>query len=167
MERSGAGGADRKSLAEFITDVEALVEAISLRIEVGGQEGETDTGILLLRGLAADPDAALATMLRAYLPADLEERLRGLLAERAHIEACDTEEELKCGAMRASDLRSARLQTGVTQDALARAIGVSKVALNRWEQGKRPIPAGRQEDIRKALAGEANNKSYPEVTKSV
>jgi DNA-binding transcriptional regulator YiaG len=164
MERSGAGGADRKSLAEFITDVEALVEAINLRIELGG---ETDTGNRLLRGLAADPDAALGTMLRAYLPADFEERLRNQLAERAQIEACETEEEVKRGAMKGSDLRSVRLQAGVTQGALARAIGVSKVALNRWEQGKRPIPAGRQEDVRRALVGEAGSKSYPEVTKSV
>jgi DNA-binding transcriptional regulator YiaG len=163
MERSGAGEADRKSLAQFITDVEALVEAINLRIEL---EGETDTENRLLRGLAADPDAALGTMLRAYLPADLEDRLRGQLAERAHIEACDSEEEAKRGAMTASDLRSARLLAGVTQDAVARAMGVSKMAVSKWEQGKCPIPEGRQDDIRNVLTGGGGEISKPEVTKS-
>jgi DNA-binding transcriptional regulator YiaG len=166
MERSGHDlhGTGGRSLAQFIADIDALVETLNLRIEVGEQRGDCEVALRELHALAADPEAAVGTMLRAYLPADLEERLRAHLAEW-HIEACESGEEA-AGVMSASDLRSARLQAGSSQRALARAIGVSKMAISHWERGTKSIPPARILRIREVLEGETGQGSKPQVTKS-
>jgi transcriptional regulator with XRE-family HTH domain len=41
--------------------------------------------------------------------------------------------------MKATDFRKARRKMGLTQAGLARALGVSRAAVSRWESGKRSI----------------------------
>jgi DNA-binding transcriptional regulator YiaG len=155
-----------KALEDFITDMEALIETLKLRIDVGRQRGGLDNTRRDLRGLQADPDSAVGTLLRAYIPADLEDRLRAQLAARAHIDACETDEETAPGWMCGSELRSARRHAGLRQKALADALGVSKMMVSHWEQGTRAIPTARMAEIEAILGASSGEKSKPEVTKS-
>lgn len=42
--------------------------------------------------------------------------------------------------MRGRDLKAARLRLGLTQEALAKALGMSAVQLSRYENGHMPVP---------------------------
>lgn len=48
-------------------------------------------------------------------------------------------------------VREARKARGMTQQELAEALDVTGAAISAWENGKKPIPAGRYQDIANAL----------------
>jgi transcriptional regulator with XRE-family HTH domain len=59
-------------------------------------------------------------------------------------------------------LRSARDQAGLTQEAVARQVGVTRHALSRWETGERPV---RSDDADRVLAACGRDVRFQLVTR--
>ena len=102
-----------------------------------------------------NPPPVYGFKLVPYIPENLESRIRARLWENG-IDARDEGEPsvltpASPGGLSPVDIRGARKRAGWSQSELAAKVGVSQVALSRWENAKTPIPRDRETRLREIL----------------
>ena len=147
-KRRGPGGGTR-AYQEFVEDLKGLVDSLGLQLRTKNRQKDTAEVLKAMEGFKENPAAGYDIVLLAFLPADLEKRLRERLAE-AGIDAVDEDEFLPPllrkdhpDGLSPMELRTARKQAGWTQAQLAEKIGVSRPNIAYWESARKPIPAER------------------------
>lgn len=146
-----------QAFGEFLEDLRVLTETLGLRLRLRRGPQATHQVLEILRAYREAPRDVLLMTLQAFLPTDLEDRLREILAG-ARIEAIDSH-ELPAPLFRASAedrltpaaLRAARKRAGWGQDELARRLGLNQANISRWEHGKKPIPEKYEGELRQVL----------------
>lgn len=156
-----------EAFAHFLECLRGFQKSLGLRFELlsgsGGRALIDDEAMEFLESLEETPAQAHKLLMRFYLPADLEKRLRDRLAE-AGIDALDEGEEelvkvLQEEQARAQEvisptqLRDARKRAGLTQAELGDMVGVSQQVIGYWEKAVKPIPIERQRELQEALKG--------------
>jgi len=145
-KRRGRGGG-RQAYRAFLECLRTFrgENGIELRLELAAGSKWDEKAMAVLEGYKSSPGAAAKLILKPYLPADLETRLRDRLSE-AGIDAEDEEQERSIltpsspGGLAPADVRVARLRAKWTQKDLARKLGVAQAAISIWETRKKPIP---------------------------
>jgi DNA-binding transcriptional regulator YiaG len=149
--------------AAFIEDLESLHRTLGLRMQVKDSHLSTAAVLRLLARTPSTSRLLSRTILRLYLPVDLEERLRRRLAAEG-IDAIDAAEEqerqaspvlqrsLPARPLTPDEIHLARLQLNLTQNQLAERVGVTKMMISLWESGRKPVAAERMEQLRQILA---------------
>lgn len=143
-------GYDRRSsstaaedYAEFVEDLQALVGEIDVRVRLKGQDMDTAEVLEALKLGCGNPDQHCDLVIKAYIPADLEDKLRERLAEEG-IDGVDAG-EMEDAPLTPFRLRTARKSAGLTQEDMASRIDVSQTTISLWETGHRPVPREKAE----------------------
>lgn len=142
-------------ISEFIDDLICLSNALDLQIQVKNEDKTTKEIIDWLSCPKSTPSKKNAIVLQAFLPVDLEIRLRNRLAE-AGVEAVDEDEapvftKEPDSLLTPAKLQAARKKAGWNQSELAKRVGVSRQMLGYWENGNKPVPAKRLKKILELL----------------
>jgi len=141
----------------FVSDLDALGQALDLRLQIKDSQIDTAGAIEKLESFKRKPSLARDIVLRAYLPLDLEARLRERLAEEG-IDAIDAEElqspvniPSEPGGLTPAQMRTARKRAEMTQAELAEKVGVTQGLLSQWERAKKTIPEEHLSRLRQVL----------------
>lgn len=158
-KRAGAGGRSGV-LRQYLNDLAALTipvdqGGLGLVLEAKGKSWNTAAVLAFLDSSASRPSACYDTVLKKYLPVDLEDRLRDRLAE-VGINALDDGEDADPHALTPEDISMALGQAkeaGVQRPRaeVAKALGVSPQTISAWKRGIKPVPQARMERLKEVL----------------
>jgi len=147
-----------QAIGRFLDDLKALAETLDLELRIRRGPQSTAKVLEVLDAYRESSKEVQDLVLQVYLPADLERRLREILAA-AHIEAIDSHEKpdhlfQNPGGDRLtpSQLRTARKRAGWGQGELAERLGLNQANISRWERGKKPIPEKYEVPLRCVLS---------------
>jgi len=164
--RTGPGGGV-VAFAAFVQDLEALESAIGLRLELprSGDPLPNNPALETLKTYRSAPANVYGLILKAYLPADLEDNLREHLAE-AGVPTVDgggtvlsVLQPSRPGGLTPEEVRRARKRAGWKQAELAKRVGVSQKVVSLWESAKKPIPAARETRLREVFGEHLESES--------
>ena len=155
----------KQAFADFVDDLRGLHEALELCLQLKNDDRRTEEVLEALDSFKIRPSKYDTVVLHAYLPVDLENRLRDRLAE-AGIDAIDEGELVPPLAsttdtddLQPAEIQAARKRKGWSQAELARQVGVSQQMIGYWESGKKSIPADRQARLNNLLNAEDSPNS--------